>query len=252
MAAYSGKDAKTIKLNPFPSFPMPNWRITFNGLSNIDFFRRYFKTITLSHTYRSIYSVGNYTTNQLYKEDDNGFEIIRDELKRNYLPKYDMNLITISEQFSPLINVDMTWQNSLITKFAIRKTRNVSMSFANNQITEITSDELIIGTGYRFKQVPLRMKLGGSKKTFKSDINVKLDFSIRKNKTILRKMIENVDQISQGQSIMSINFSVDYQFTRSLTLRAFYDQVINEPFVSSMYPSSNINAGISIRFSLAQ
>jgi cell surface protein SprA len=252
MAAYSGKDAKTITLNPFPSIPMPNWRITFNGLSNIDFFRRYFKTITLSHTYRSIYSVGNYTTNQLYKEDGNGFEIIRDELKRNYLPEYDMNLITISEQFSPLINIDLTWQNSLITKFAIRKTRNVSMSFANNQITEITSDELIIGTGYRFKQVPLRMKLGGSKKTFKSDINIKLDFSIRKNKTILRKMIENVDQISQGQSIMSINFSVDYQFTRSLTLRAFYDQVVNNPFVSSMYPSSNINAGISIRFSLAQ
>ncbi len=252
LAAYSGKDANTIPLNPFPSIPMPNWRITFNGLTNVDFFRRYFKTISLSHTYRSIYSVGNYTTNQLYKEDGNGFEIIRDELKRNYLPKYDMNLITISEQFSPLINIDMTWQNSLITKFAIRKTRNLSMSFANNQLTEMTSDELIIGTGYRFKQVPLHMSLGGSRKTFKSDINVKLDFSIRKNKTVLRKLIENVDQISQGQSIMSINFSVDYQFTRSLTLRAFYDQVVNNPFVSSMYPSSNINAGISIRFSLAQ
>ena len=59
------------------------------------------------------------------------------------------------------------------------------------------------------------MKLGGSRKTFKSDINVKLDFSIRENKTVLRKLIENVDQISQGQSIMSINFSVDYQFSRS-------------------------------------
>ena len=252
LAAYSGKDANTISLNPFPEIPMPNWRITFNGLTNIDFFRQYFKTISLSHSYRSIYSVGNYTSNILYEEDGNGFDIIRDELKRNYLPKYDMNMITISEQFSPLINIDMTWQNSLITKFAIRKTRNISMSFANNQITEMSSDEFIIGTGYRFKQVPLHMKLGGSRKTFKSDINVKLDFSIRENKTVLRKLIENVDQISQGQSIMSINFSVDYQFSRSLTLRAFYDQVINDPFVSSQYPSSNINAGLSLRFSLAQ
>ena len=83
------------------------------------------------------------------------FDIIRDELKRNYIPRYDMNMITISEQFSPLINIDMTWQNSLITKFAIRKTRNISMSFANNQITEMSSQEYIIGTGYRFKQVPL-------------------------------------------------------------------------------------------------
>lgn len=252
MAAYSGKDASTISLNPFPEIPMPNWRVTYNGLSSIEFFRRYFKTISLSHSYRSIYSVGNFTTNVLFEQDGNGFDIIRDELKRNYLPKYDMNLITISEQFSPLINIDMTWQNSLITKFAMRKTRNISMSFANNQITEMTSDELIIGTGYRFKQVPLRMKLGGSRKTFKSDINIKLDFSVRKNKTVLRKLIEDVDQISQGQSIMSINCSIDYQFSRSLTLRAFYDQVINEPFVSSQYPSSNINAGLSLRFSLAQ
>jgi len=252
LAAYTGQSATTIPLTPFPTIPKPNWRITFNGLTGVDFFRQYFKTITISHAYRSIYSVGNYTSNILYQEDGNGFDIIRDELKRNYLPKYDMNLVTISEQFSPLINVDMTWQNSLITKFAIRQTRSISMSFANNQITEMSSNELIIGTGYRFKEVPLKLKFGGSRKTFRSDINVKLDFSIRKNKTVLRKLIENIDQISQGQSIMSINFSVDYQFSRSLTFRAFYDQVVNNPFVSSQFPSSNINAGISLRFSLAQ
>ena len=252
VAAYTGESANSVPLTPFPQIPKPNWRITFNGLTGIDFFRQYFKTITISHSYRSIYSIGNYTSNVLYKEDGDGFAIIRDELKRNYLPKYDMNMITLSEQFSPLINIDMTWQNSLITKFAIRQTRNISMSFANNQITEMNSDELIIGTGYRFKEVPLKLKFGGSRKTFRSDINVKMDFSIRKNKTVLRKLIENIDQISQGQSIMSINFSVDYQFSRSLTFRAFYDQVINNPFVSSQFPSSNINAGISLRFSLAQ
>ena len=53
LAAYSGKDANTISLNPFPEIPMPNWRITFNGLTKIDFFRQYFKTISLSHSYRS-------------------------------------------------------------------------------------------------------------------------------------------------------------------------------------------------------
>ena len=252
IAAYSGQDPSSVALTPFPQIPKPNWRITYNGLTSIGFFRQYFKTVSLSHSYRSTYSIGNYTSNILYQEDGDGFEIIRDELKRNYLPQYDMNLVTISEQFSPLINIDMTWQNSLITKFAIRQTRNISMSYANNQITEMSSNELIIGTGYRFKQVPLKLKFGSSRKTFKSDINIKLDFSIRKNKTVLRKLIENIDQISQGQSIMSINFSVDYQFSRSLTFRAFYDQVVNNPFVSSQFPSSNINAGISLRFSLAQ
>ena len=119
-------------------------------------------------------------------------------------------------------------------------------------MTEVTSNELIVGTGYRFKQVPLTLNLGGNARTFRSDINIKLDLSIRQNKTVLRKLIEDVDQISAGQRIVSINFSADYQFSRMLTFRAFYDQVINNPFVSNQYPNSNTNAGISLRFTLAQ
>jgi cell surface protein SprA len=252
LAAYSGQNPDNIPLTPFPKIPKPNWRITYNGLTKIDFIDRWFKTITLSHAYSSTYSVGGYTTNVQFKEGQDGYTWVRDQLGDNYIPRYDMNMISVNEQYSPLINLDMTLENSLIMKVAIRKSRNIAMSFSNNQITEINSDELIIGTGYRFKQVPLSLKLGGGQKTFKSDINLKLDFSIRKNKTVLRKLIEDIDQISQGQSIMSINFSADYQFSRSLTFRAFYDQVVNNPFISAQYPSSNIKAGISLRFTLAQ
>jgi cell surface protein SprA len=200
----------------------------------------------------STYSVGGYSSNVLFKEGQDGYTWVKDQLGDNFISKYDMNMISVNEQFSPLVNVDMTLENSLILKVAVRKSRNIAMSFSNNQITEIKSDELIVGTGYRFKQIPLSLNLGGAKRTFKSDINIRLDFSIRKNKTVLRKLIEDIDQISQGQSIMSINFSADYQFSRNLTFRAFYDQVVNNPFVSSQYPSSNIKAGISLRFTLAQ
>lgn len=252
LAAYSGQDPTMIPLTPFPKIPMPNWRITFNGLTKIDFIGRYFKTINISHSYRSTYSLTGFTSNMLYREDEDGFAYIRDELKVNYLPKYDMNMVSISEQFSPLLDLDMTWENSLITKVAWRKTRNLSLSFSNNQMTEVTSNELIIGTGYRFKQVPLSLNLGGNQKTFRSDINVKLDVSVRQNKTVLRKLVEQIDQISAGQRAISINFSADYQFSKMLTFRAFYDQVINNPFVSNQYPNSTTNAGISLRFTLSQ
>ena len=252
LAAYSGQKPESIPLTPFPRIPKPNWRITFNGLTQIEFIGRYFKNINISHSYRSTYSLSGFSNNMLYREDDDGFAYIRDELKVNYLPKYDFNMVSISEQFSPLINLDMTWENSLITKIAWRKTRNLSLSFSNNQMTEVTSNELIIGTGYRFKQVPLSLNLGGNSRTFRSDINIKLDVSIRQNKTILRKLIEQIDQISAGQRAVSINFSADYQFSKMLTFRAFYDQVINNPFVSNQYPNSNTSAGISLRFTLAQ
>lgn len=251
-AAYTGKDAKIMKLTPFPSLPMPNWRVTYNGLTKVDFIKRYFKSISISHSYQSTYSVGGFSSNILYDEDADGFAIIRDELGRNYLSKWDMNQILISEQFNPLINFDMTWENSLSTKLSIRRTRNLALSFANNQMTETSSNEIIIGTGYVFKQVPLNLKISGSRRTFKSDVNVKLDLSIRENKIVLRKLVENVDQISSGQRAISINFSADYQMTKTLTFRLFYDHIINDPFVSNQHDNSNINAGISLKFTLAQ
>lgn len=252
MAAYSGQDPKLIPLTPFPKIPMPNWRVTFNGLTKIEFIKRYFKSINISHAYRSTFSLSGFTSNMLYREDDDGFAYVRDELKVNYLPKYDFNMVSISEQFSPLLDLDMTWENSFISKIAWRKTRNLTLSFSNNQMTEVTSNELIVGTGYRFKQVPLSLNLGGNQQTFRSDINVKLDISVRQNKTVLRKLVEQIDQISAGQRTVSINFSADYQFSKMLTFRAFYDQVINNPFVSNQYPNSNTTAGISLRFTLAQ
>ena len=142
----------------------------------------------------------------------------------------------------------MTMNNSLLIKLEWKKSRNLSLSFANNQLTEIATNEYIVGTGYRFKAIEFKV----FKKNFKSDLNLKLDFSVRQNKTTLRKLDEEMDQVSAGGQIISINFSADYQISEKLNFRLFYDHIINNPYVSSQYPNSNIDAGISLRFSLAQ
>jgi len=252
LAAYSGQEPGKVELTPFPKIPRPNWRLTFDGLTKIEIIDQWFKSVSISHSYTSTYTMGGFSTNMRFKEGQDGYTWVIEQLGSNFVPKYDANMISINEQYSPLINFDMTLENSLILKFAVRKSRNLSMSFSNNQITEIKQEELSIGTGYRLKQVPLSLKLGGGQKTFKSDINLRLDFSIRNNKTLLRKLIEDVDQISQGTLVYTINFSADYQFSKSITFRAFYDQVLNRPHVSNQYKSSNTKGGISILFSLAQ
>jgi cell surface protein SprA len=144
--------------------------------------------------------------------------------------------------------MDMTMNNSLLIKLEWKKSRNLSLSFANNQLTEISTNEYIIGAGYRFKSIEFKV----FKKNFKSDLNLKLDFSLRQNKTTLRKLVEEMDQVSAGGQIISINFSADYQISEKLNFRLFYDHIINNPYVSSQYPNSNINGGISLRFTLAQ
>ncbi len=249
LAAYTGKKLSS-SMDIFPKIPMPNWRLTYTGLTRMEFFKQYFSSITIGHSYQCTYTVGNYMTNALFVQGQD----IRDAL-RNYIPQLDIGQITITEQFAPLINIDMVWINNILSKFEIRKSRNLALSFANNQLTEIKSSEIVIGGGYRIKNVVFYVKGisgGGKKKQLKSDINIKADVSIRTDQTILRALIQNSNLISTGQQVISINTSADYQLSERFTVRLFFDKIINNPFVSSVFPNSNTNFGLSLRFTLAQ
>lgn len=250
LAAYTGKDPGLFPLDKFPKIPLPNWRITYDGLTKIKWVEKYLKTARLSHAYRSTYNIGTFVSNINYREDESGNPTARD-LLNNFIARDEINQISISEQFSPFISIDATLHNSIMAKFEIKKSRNLAMSFSNNQLTETTSDEFIIGSGYRIPDVEFMIRSGGKNRNLKSDLNLRADFSIRKNKTLLRKMVENFDQISAGQRIISINLSADYMINTNFMVRIFYDQIITDPFVSSVFPNANTNAGFSLRFTLA-
>ncbi|GAI82808.1 unnamed protein product, partial [marine sediment metagenome] len=157
-----------------------------------------------------------------------------------------------NEQFSPLINVDFNFRNSFTTRLELKKTRTLALSLSNNQITEVKSDEFTLGLGYRFDEVQLIIRLGGSERELKSDLNLRADLSIRDNKTIIRKLIEDVDQPTAGQRIVSIKTTADYVLSDRFNLRLFFDRMVNNPFVASSYPTANTNFGFSIRFTLTQ
>ncbi|PKP04767.1 MAG: cell surface protein SprA [Bacteroidetes bacterium HGW-Bacteroidetes-6] len=248
LTAYTGANPSKYIRNTFPRIPLPNWRLTYSGLTEIPWFKKRFKSATISHAYRSTYNIGGYTSNVLFSDSDgDGFTFVKDAMN-NFLPRYEIAQVSITEQFSPLINIDLTWKNSLISKIEYKKSRNLAMSFSNNQLTEVISGEITLGLGYRIKDVEFEI----SNKPFKSDLSLKADFSIRNNKTVLRKIVENVDQISAGQKIISVNLSAEYMLSQKFTIRAFFDKVINNPYISSQFLNSNTNAGISLRFSLAQ
>jgi cell surface protein SprA len=248
LAAYTGQDVDKVNLNPLRMTPMPNWRITYDGLSKNKKLKKIFRSVTLSHAYRSTYSVGTYTTNLLY-EEISGVPSATD-INGNFIPQLQIGSISISEQLSPLLNIDMNWQNSLITRVELRRNRTLSFTLSNFQLTENKSNELIIGGGYRFTDVPFPFKIGGKKP--KSDVNLRTDLSIRDNITVTRSMNEGTNLITSGQRVFSLKTSADYTLNRNLNLRAFYDHQINNPKVSLSFRTSNINAGIAIRFTLAQ
>lgn len=251
LSAYSGKDAASYPLQTFPNRPAPNWRITYDGLSKWKLLKKHIKTVTLSHAYRSSYSF-SYTNNLMSKLSGSGETPTQGDVNGNYIFYEQINAVSIAEQFSPLIKVDVSLQNSMQVNFAIKKERNLSLSFANNQLTEVASKEFVIGTGYRWKDLVLKnpFKRSKDKKGVKSDLNLRMDFSIRENLTMIRKVVEGITQPTAGQTIYSLKTSADYQITQRITARLFYDWLLTNPRISTSFKSSNTNGGISIRFSL--
>jgi cell surface protein SprA len=254
LAAYQGIDPNKVSLGMFPSirYIRPNWRVQYEGMvSRIPKLSNIMRTMNFTHSYRSSYTVGSFLTNLNYMAQQDGFSYIRD-IQNNFLPQFEFNSVSINEIFSPLINMDITWRNDLTTRTELKRSRSIGLSFANNQITETLSNEYIVGVGYRFTRMDLILKTKNSQQAYSNDLTLRTDLSFRKNKTILRRIVEDTDQITAGQSAITIKTTADYMLSDRFQLRIYFDKVINEPLTSVSFPTSNTNVGISFRFTLAQ
>ncbi len=248
VAAYGGKDPWNTSIsNPFLKMPLPNWRFTYDGLGKLPALAKIFSTINITHGYQSTYNINSYITNVNYDQNSD-FAIARNTIG-DFYSKYDIAQTTIVETFSPLIGVEATLKNSLTGKIEMKRSRTVSLSFANSQITEVKSNELVFGTGYRFKNVKFPINFGGKSRT-KSDLNLKLDVSIRHDKTIIRQLDTDTNLPVAGMTVVSIKTSADYVISPRFNIRFFITDVINTPYVSTTFPTSNLNGGITLRFTL--
>ena len=162
--------------------------------------------------------MSSFTSNLLYVENDQGASA-RD-INNNFIPELQVSNVSISEQFSPLLGADMTLHNNMLIRLDYKRDRNASLSMANNQITEVKGSEWSIGTGYKFRQVRLPFTKNGKK----ANIDTRIDFVIRKNNTIIRKIVEEVNQLTAGQRIFSVKFTADYRAVSytHLTLPTIY------------------------------
>ncbi len=255
IAAYTGQNMDKKFLNPFKLAPDPNWRVTFDPMAKarMKFLKKRFRSLTLNHAYRSTLNVAAYSTNLQAQLDNNGNLIGRD-IATNFINNRQINAITIAEQFTPLFGMDIKWkmsekdQRGLITKLEIKRDRNISLSLTNNQITEIRSKEIVIGTGYTFPKLKMPFKIGGKKP--ESDLDARADISIRDNVTVTRKIVENYNQPTSGQLLISIKTSITYTIAQNVQIRAFFDKTVTDPKVSNSFRTSNANSGIAIRLTL--
>jgi cell surface protein SprA len=252
LAAYTGQDINGYNLDFKRSVPLPNWNITYDGLSKIKAIKKLFSSVVLTHNYRSTYTVSNITSNLLRIQQQQDFpDRAPVDNSGNLLPERLVGAVVLSEQFAPLIGFNVKLKNSMNIRLEYKKDRNITLSLANAQVTETRGFEWVIGTGYIIKNVKLKfIRLGKQRTNPVSNLELKLDLGIRDNATVIRRISEGTETTTAGQRIINGKFSADYQMSKRVNTKLFYDLNLSTFKTSNAYPISTHLFGISLRLNL--
>lgn len=253
---YTGKDIKGYNTkNIFPKFPMPNWNVTWDGLGKIPALKKYFRGIIIRHGYRSTYNVAGFNNNVLFNPTVG--DIIQDQRivgspggslrTNNFAPYYNINAVSISESYSPLIKIEFQFVKAgLSTNIETKRDKNTSLNIGGLQIIETKGQEYVFGFGYPIPKLKIpKVRIQG--KALESTLNTRVDFSFRKNVSVIRSLTEGTSVPTGGTNIITMRSSADYMLTSNVTIRLFYDWIRTRPQTSASFPTSSVNAGFSLR-----
>ena len=262
LAAYTKKDPRSVPLikqnnpgirsNPFSGIlPKPNWRMTYTGLGRIPALEKIFTNVTISHGYNSTLSMNSFNSALLFEDPFRvNYPGFIDTLTGNFVPYFLVPNISISEQFAPLIDLDMQFTNQLTARFEYRKSRTLSLSLVDFQLSEARSTEFTIGAGYRQRGAFSFLKWKG--KPLENDASFRLDLSIRDDATANSRLDQLQALPTAGQRVIFINPTIDYVISNRVNIRLYFEQRRVEPKISTAPPITTTRAGMQIRISLAQ
>jgi cell surface protein SprA len=259
IAAYTGQDPEKagliatsgldkIRSNPFRNIvPLPNWRISYDGLAKLAPFSDYVQTLTLTHSYVSNLSMNSYNTSSNYMDRNSlGNPSFVDTVSGSYVPYYTVPNVTMIEQLSPLLGVDMTLKNNLNLHIDYKRTRSLSLSLTDYQLVEARTAEVTIGGSYRLRGVQLPFV----EKKLDNDLSMRLDVSYRDERSVNNRLDGGISTPTAGQQVVSIAPSIDYVLNKKMNLKFYYTRKQTIPVLSTASPTITTTGGLTLRFVL--
>lgn len=263
LAAYTGGNASSISLSPFPALKslLPNWTINYDGLTTLPWFKDKFRSFKLLHSYTAQYRIGSYSSFSSWVDAGDGLGFIQGintagSTDAVAIPssQYDISSVTLVEQFNPLFGADGTLINNLRFNARYNYMRTLNLNITSYQLVESLQKEFVVGVGYKINEfnqligLPVKNDRG-----FNNDLTINADLSSRTMHSLIRKIEDQYTEATSGSTVFTLKVSAEYTLSKSLLLRAFFDRVVNTPLISSSsYPTANTNFGISLRFTLTQ
>ncbi|MBR5653340.1 MAG: cell surface protein SprA [Prevotella sp.] len=285
LATYTSMGGSNLSIFPALKRLLPNWSVKYSGLSKLPWFSEHFKSVNLSHAYKSVYAVGAYASYSAWNEYLNGLGFTTETTTGNPVPSsmFNVSTVSINESFSPLLGIDVTLQNNLTCKLEYRSTRVLNLSMTSVQVNETTSYDWVLGMGYKINNFSFSRLFGGgnnrkvkssgkdkddeddnkgskqqsssssSSKGFNHDLNLRFDMSLRDQANLTRDIASMTSTASSGNTAFKFSINADYTLSKMLTLSFYYDQQINTPLLSSnSYPTTTRDFGLSVKFSLTR
>lgn len=268
LAAYTGKevnsvgDISTQSLNKAPSLPLPNWRIDYAGLSRLPKMRKKFSSFSITHSYSSKYNINSFTSALRYDElnpDSRVNSNSAGDLDTNgvgeYVPVFLIDEVTVQERFSPLIGINIRTKSKINIRVDYNKSRTMTLSMNNGQVTEVSSNDFVFGFGYTTKNFKMPFRVKGEKLVLPNNLTFKTDVSVRDTKTVQRTLDseeqEGLNEVTAGNLNFQLRPNINYEYNKRLNIQLFFERSINNPKVSTSFKRTSTRFGIKLRFSLA-
>jgi cell surface protein SprA len=125
------------------------------------------------------------------------------------------------------------------------------MNFSNSQVTEQKSSDFGLTLAYTKAGVKVPLKIQGSQKVLKNDLQLRLDTKVVDVRQVQRK-IEEGSTVTNGNLNLQIRPTVGYVINQNLNLTLYFERTINEPRVTTAYRRTSTAFGGQLRFNLSQ
>ncbi len=126
-----------------------------------------------------------------------------DTISGNFVPFFLVPNVSIQESFSPLIGIDITTVSQLTASFQYKKSRQLSLSLIDYQLSEVNSTEWTFGGSCRKRGFTLPFKIPGTKgKKLDNDVNFRLDLTMRDDATSNSRLDQDNAFSTGGQKVV--------------------------------------------------
>ena len=212
--------------------PRPNWRITWDGLEKLFFFKSLADKISLDHAYSSTYT--------------EGWRLSRDGKEEVQTQKVDYN-------FSPLVGLNLTfgklWGGNLSGNIKYSTRTSYSLGITTSNITESFSKD--VGFTFQYSKSGFELPLFGV--SLKNDVEFSLAYSNTRSSAVSYNMraFTEAGTPQDGTTRVTIEPRIKYTISAKVTLSIFYKRSSVKPEGSSrISPTTTNEAGLDVNISI--